>query len=109
MISIMRLRRGPLPPAREVLVLATVLAAFLWAQAPTLGGLARRWRDDPQYTHGYLVPLFALYLAWTRRQHFAAAGRRPSWWGLVLLVPGLALSWAGTCLAFEWLRAAAWL
>jgi exosortase len=84
-----------------------VLAALLWAAWPTLAGLAWRWGHDPQYTHGYLVPLFSLYLAWSGREHFAAACRRPSWWGLAPLALGLALSLAGTYVSFDWLRAMA--
>lgn len=44
-----------------------VLALVLWSYWSTLGRAAERWSTDPQYSHGYLVPLFALYLLYQRR------------------------------------------
>jgi exosortase len=82
-----------------------VLAALLWAQWPTLAGLAWRWGHDAQYTHGYLVPLFALYLVWFRRDHLGQALLRPSWWGLVPLALGMSLSLAGAYVSLDWLQA----
>jgi exosortase len=43
------------------------LLAVLWAYWPTFHALAYRWASDPQYTHGYLVPVFALIVLWWRR------------------------------------------
>jgi exosortase len=94
-------------PPPYALVLAAVAAALLWAQWPTLAVLTRRWATDPQYSHGYLVVLFAGYLAWTRRVHFLSPAATPSWWGWALLGLGQFLSLAGTYVSFDWLRAAA--
>jgi exosortase len=99
-------RRGPPPDA---LVAVTVVAALLWAHWPTLSDLARRWTHDPQYSHGYLVGVFALYLAWSRRDCFDRAALRPSWWGLALLALGQALSLAGAYVFFDWLRVVSFL
>jgi exosortase len=66
----------------------------------------QRWATDPRYSHGFLVPLFALYLLWMRRDRLAgAAAWRPSWWGLLGVVGGLALNAAGTYLYLDWLKA----
>jgi hypothetical protein len=40
---------------------------LFWVYAPTLTAVARRWGQDPNYSHGYLVPLFAAFLLWPRR------------------------------------------
>src|SRR2546421_132539 len=45
--------------------------AALWAYWTTLGVLVERWGFDPQYSHGYLVPAFAGYLLWLRRDRLA--------------------------------------
>jgi exosortase len=79
---------------------------LLWVYWPTVANLASRWSSDSQYSHGYLVPLFALYLLWFRREHFAAARCAPSWWGLPLLLLALALHFAGTYICLDWLSAA---
>src|SRR5262249_32213941 len=37
---------------------AVLLATVVWAFWPSLCEFARAWRNDPQYSHGYLVPGF---------------------------------------------------
>jgi exosortase len=92
------------PPAARLLPLVAV--SLLWVYWPTLAELAGRWGAESQYAHGYLVPLFALYLLWARRGLIAGRGPlRPAWRGLALLGGALALRFAGTYLYFEWLAA----
>lgn len=78
-----------LRPAALTTAFATVLAA--WAFWPTLVEMSDRWAHDPQYSHGYLVPLFAVYLLWQRRQRLAGQELRPAAWGLGLIVMAAAL------------------
>src|SRR5262249_51522830 len=64
----------PRPTARPRLLLAGLaapLAVVLWAYWPTLAETQRTWATNPQYSHGYLVPLFALLLLWLRRDRLA--------------------------------------
>ena len=42
-----------------VVALSVIL---FWSYWPTFVEMAGRWEIDPQYSHGYLVPLFALAL-----------------------------------------------
>jgi exosortase len=97
------------PPGRSFppggLIVAAALAALAWAYLPTLAALARRWSWDPQYTHGYVVPVFALIVLWFRRDTFPAARARVSWWGLPLLAAGAACRLAGTYLCHDWIEA----
>jgi exosortase len=79
--------------------------ALLWVYAPTLIGLAHRWRHDSNYSHGYLVPLFALYLLWVRHRVSARVSWRPSWWGVPMLTAGLVVHVAGVTLYPDWLNA----
>ncbi len=74
----------PLRPAALTAAFALVLA--VWAYWTTLGEMGWRWWHDPQYSHGYLVPVFAVYLLWLRRQRLAGQELRPAVWGLGLLV-----------------------
>jgi exosortase len=80
-----RLRLVPLAP------LGVVLVALTWAYWTTLLDLAQTWHANPQYSHGFLVPVFAAILLWLRRARLDLAGLRPAWWGLVLVVAGLVL------------------
>lgn len=79
------------PPARALIPLAVAAAAAVWAYWPTLLATADRWANDPQYSHGFLVPVFAGYLLWMRRDKLAGAALRPRWWGLVVVAAGLGL------------------
>jgi exosortase len=84
-------------------VLAAAVVCLVWAFWTTLGRTALRWSQDPLYSHGYLVPGFALLLLWFRRGHLADGTLRPSWWGAPLLLAGMALRLAGSYFYFVWL------
>jgi exosortase len=90
--------------ARAV-VLAAFSALFLWAYWPTLGEMSHKWLHDPQYSHGYLVPVFAAWLLWSRRSQLASSPFRPSWWGSSLILASLLLRLVGTYLYHDWLEA----
>jgi exosortase len=82
-------RLAPLAP------LALPLACLLWAYGSTLADLAWAWRSNDQYSHGFLVPAFAAFLLWHRRDKLRPEAARPSAWGLVLLAAGLAVKLGG--------------
>jgi exosortase len=88
----------------NVRLVIVALIALLWVFWPTLTELAGRWGSQSQYSHGYLVPAFSIYLLWARR-HLLPAEFQANAWGLLVLVVGLALRFAGTYLYFEWLGA----
>ncbi|EPR30580.1 eight transmembrane protein EpsH [Alkalidesulfovibrio alkalitolerans DSM 16529] len=57
------------------------------------------WYRDDNYSHGFLVPFIAGYLAYRRRDELAAAEVRPSNLGLLVIAGGfglLMLGWFGT-------------
>jgi exosortase len=91
------------PPRSYALIAPVVLASvLLWAYWPTLTAIVERW-NDPKYSHGYLVPAFALYLLWFRRRVRPVQPLAPSNWGLALVLAGLALNFAGSYLYHGWL------
>jgi exosortase len=47
------------------------------------------WYDLPDYSHGFLVPLFSLFLLWDNRAKVRQTPIRPTWAGLPLIVLGL--------------------
>jgi exosortase len=83
----------------------SVAATFLWAHWPTFHALERRWAQDPQYSHGYVVPVFALIVLWFRRASFPAAEVGPSWWGLPFLFLGAAARLISAFVYLGWLDA----
>src|SRR2546422_1078495 len=71
---------------------AFVVAAFATLlgllYANVLPDLVYDWWDDPNYSHGFLVPLFSAYLVYQRRASILATELRPSWWGLAPILIG---------------------
>lgn len=57
--------------------------------------LVDAWIVDGNYSHGFLIVPIALYFVWERREKLAAAPARPSVFGAVLLVGGIAVLLAG--------------
>jgi exosortase len=98
-------------PARSfvaVLPLLLVSACFLWAFASTMADLAYVWRTNDQYSHGFLVPGFALLLLWLRRDRLDTAKARPGLvLGTLLLALALGLRLAGVYWYYIWLDAIA--
>ena len=67
--------------------------------------MAQRWSSDPKYSHGFLVPVFAGVVLWTRRPAYPGVQLRLSWEGIPWLgVAGL-MRLASAGFYFEWLDA----
>jgi exosortase len=47
------------------------------------------WYELPDFSHGFLIPFFALFLIWDKRRDFLSTPIAPSWAGLILVVLGL--------------------
>jgi exosortase len=73
-----------------------IFAALAWSYAGALSAMAHRWTNEADYSHGFLVPVFAAYLLWFRRKllDFPFAGG--SWWGLAFLAGAASLRWIST-------------
>jgi exosortase len=80
---------------------AVMVASLLWAYWPTFRDLERSWSRDPRYSHGYLVPVFAIYLLWLRR-HDRSDQDGPNWLGVPLLIAGALLKFWGAYSFFTW-------
>ena len=66
-----------------------IVGLFFWLYAPVLARLSRQWWTDPNFSHGFFVPAFSLYVVWQKRQQLLAIDRRPSFWGLGFIVLSL--------------------
>jgi exosortase len=47
--------------------------------------LVKQWAGDPNFSHGFFVPAFSLYMLWQDRSRLAKLPQVPSWWGLLVL------------------------
>ena len=73
-----------------------LVAVLVGLYAHVLGPLVRQWYDDPDYSHGFLVPLLSAYLVWQRRDKLAEIARKPSNWGVVVVLGALCLLFLGS-------------
>jgi exosortase len=78
---------------------------ILWSYWTTICEMAGRWTDDPQYSHGYLVPIFSVFLLWFRRAERRHVRVAPNWWGVAILAAGIGLWAAGTYFFLSWFAA----
>ena len=74
-----RVRRNAALRAAVLITLSFVVFA------PILYYMTLHWRDDPDYSHRFLVAPLALYFAWERRPALKTSPIDPSWWGLLPL------------------------
>lgn len=69
-----------------------ILAALsLWIYWSILAHLVGNWWKDPDFSHGFFVPVFSIFVVWQEREALARLAPRPAWSGLVVLFSGLAL------------------
>jgi exosortase len=70
---------------------AALFTALIVSHWGTLAHMADRWAHDPQYSHGFVVPLFALVVLWSRNKMLTRTMWHPSWLGLPLMALGMIL------------------
>jgi exosortase len=63
-----------------------VLAGLAVLYRDVVPELVNAWGTDDNYSHGYLIPPIAAYLAWERRHKFLAAPQGNSLFGLVVVL-----------------------
>jgi len=91
------------PPATlaKIAVLAVLFALFNYWQFPRL---VNNWRHDANWTHGFVIPLFSIYLLYSRRDELMSAKRRISILGLpVTVLAILWIIWAKAGVRNDWL------
>ena len=75
-------------------LLVALMGLVFW---PTFRWMAERFdAHDSFYSHGWLVPVAALWLVWQRRAVLRRTPRQPSWWGVALLIPAVLVHVAAT-------------
>jgi exosortase D (VPLPA-CTERM-specific) len=69
---------------------AALLLLIAWLYASILIRLFTQWFNDPNFSHGIFVPVFAGFVLWRNRNELEAIEPVPSWTGLPLIIAALA-------------------
>jgi exosortase len=75
------------------------VVVLLLVYLPTLHDLLFDWISDPNYSHGFLIPLVSLYLVWIKREDLAGLPRSTAPIGMAIVAVGLVLFVLGTAAA----------
>ena len=67
-------------------LISLLLALMYWKIAVKL---VSDWYEIPDYSHGFLVPFFALFLLWDKRPKLRQMHVSPSWGGVALVLLGV--------------------
>jgi exosortase len=87
----------------EIIAGLALLGVGLWSVWPLLASAENRWAHDARYSHGYLVPLFAAFLLYWRRDRLPESKTiKPSLLGLPVLMLGASLQIFGGYVGSEW-------
>lgn len=86
-----------------LVMVSVTIGIVIWAYWSALTDVVERWANDPQYSHGFLVPLFSGYLLWTRRGQLQAGKLQPRWWGLGIVGIAVVLRLLGHFFYQPWL------
>jgi len=70
------------------------LVGFLYASI--LPALVVQWWSDPDYGHGFFVPLFSAYVLWRQRGRILATEVRPNNFGLLVMIGSICLLFLGS-------------
>ena len=74
-----------------------LLVAVLFAlYTRTMRTLVDQWYYDADYSHGFLVPFLSAYLIWQRRDKLRLVPRRPSFWGMLIVLVSLGFLFLGS-------------
>lgn len=84
----------------KIAVLAGVFLLLHYWQFPMLVNL---YLAKPNWSFGFIIPLFSLYLLFARRQELYAAPRRVCWWGLPILILAILLEFGAYYGRNHWL------
>jgi exosortase len=80
---------------KKLAVGALLLLGFALLYRHVFVKLVSDWYNDDNYSHGFLIIPLALYLAWERRERFAATANRPAALGLVVVIGSVMVLIAG--------------
>jgi exosortase len=75
---------------------AILSGALILLYASILRHLVAQWSSDPDYGHGFFVPLFSGYVVWRLRERWMKSEIKPSNFGLLVMLGAIGLLFVGS-------------
>jgi exosortase len=75
--------------------IGVLTAAVIYCYWNTLVGTAEAW-TSPMYSHGYLIPAFAAFLLYLRREPFGEVTMLERWWGVGIVTAAIVIRVIGS-------------
>ena len=69
---------------------------FVLTYSPVLQDLVGVWLENPNYSHGFMIPVISAYFVWERRGQLQNVAVMPSNWGAMVLTAGIVAFLMGT-------------
>jgi exosortase len=85
----LRLRQSRRLTSLWVFETGVLLLLMGWLYHSILAGMARQWWEDPNFSHGFFVPLFSCLVLWQNRSRLARIPPAASLWGVPILIAAL--------------------
>ena len=79
-------REGRLSLGLPRLQAGILFLLLVWLYHVIVYRLALQWITDPNFSHGFFVPAFAIYVIWQDRKKLKSIVSAPSWAGLPVIV-----------------------
>ena len=73
-----------------------LVATLLLLYSRVVAALVEQWLHDPDYSHGFLVPILACWIFWEQRRRLSQLPAAPSWWGVPIVLSAMGLLVLGT-------------
>lgn len=74
--------------ARRSIVLSALILLLYWR---ILGRLVQEWWVNPNFSHGFIVPIFVAFVVWCERDRLRKIQAKPSWIGLAIVASALGI------------------
>jgi exosortase len=82
---------------RRLMVWVAILAGLIVAlYGPVIRTLISQWWTNPDFGHGFFVPLFSVYILWRERERWSAIKIAPSNLGFLLMLGSVGLLLLGS-------------
>lgn len=80
---------GSVPNYRSWIQFGALAAILIWLYHTVLIKLVWDWWNDPNFSHGFFVPLFAGFVVWQSRKKIEQSRLQPHWFGLTVIFGSL--------------------